>query len=186
MIVEALKCVHINKEDLSAIAVSHGPGSYTGLRVGTSTAKGLAHSLGIPIVAIPTLTAIAYEISKSVDSVDCIMPTIDARRKEVYTAIYTKDLDVIKPAQAFIISDFSMQELASGCHQLVICGNGAEKCNDATKEIDHIQIAPTKCSASNLCLLAHEKLQKGGIEDLTSYVPFYLKQPNITKPKKPF
>jgi tRNA threonylcarbamoyladenosine biosynthesis protein TsaB len=186
MIIDAMLNAGLDKASLSAIAVSHGPGSYTGLRVGASTAKGFAYSLGIPIIAIPTLKSLAFGIRNEIDSADCIMPTIDARRMEVYTSVYSNTLELIQPAQALVITKQSLEEISSGCHHLVICGNGASKCKDAITAMEHIRILPSKCDASNLCYLAHEKLEIGDIEDLSGYVPFYLKQPNITKPKKPF
>ena len=125
---EAINYVHTHKIILDAVCISEGPGSYTGLRIGCSTAKGLCYALNCKLISINTLKLIA-QITKNVHHIKdgYICPAIDARRMEVYTALYNCNLTDIKPASATILDDSFCMEYAKN-NNVYICGNGAEKC----------------------------------------------------------
>lgn len=167
--------------DVDAIAVSHGPGSYTGLRVSAATAKGLCFGLKIPLIALDTLEVIAH-YSKSQIAADLYIPMIDARRMEVYTKIYSKTLEVVKETHNLILEEGSFASYDLG--KILICGTGVEKTKAvfATKGYDFL---PFDLSARYLIALAIRKFEEEEFENLASYSPNYFKAPRITKSKKP-
>ena len=128
----------ISFEDLAAIAISEGPGSYTGLRIGVSTAKALSYTLSIPLISISTLKAMALELKKSAKDVHYYAPMIDARRMEVYTALYDKDLNEVMPIQAKILNDQSFIETLS-THKALFGGDGASKFKDLMSGISNLK-----------------------------------------------
>jgi tRNA threonylcarbamoyladenosine biosynthesis protein TsaB len=172
-------CLHeaeISFNQLNAIAISQGPGSYTGLRIGTSTAKGLCFALGIPLIAINTLKLIA---SAAVDrgSMHLVWPMIDARRMEVYHCVYDHQLNALTEMQNGIITEPGFRpELID--NRTVICGDGAAKAVD----ILQLPYVDVHAHAETMCSLAIQDYHSGFFVDLQSYEPFYLKQANITSP----
>ncbi len=114
-------------QDLQAIAVTAGPGSYTGLRVGMAAAKGFCYALNIPLIAENTLTAMAFAAREQLSAIDFLCPMLDARRMEVFTAIYKDDLDVVLPATAMIIDENSFSSYLLD-HQMSFFGPGSDKC----------------------------------------------------------
>src|SRR5690554_1018475 len=126
---EAIRFSRENKIKIDAISVSCGPGSYTGLRIGVSEAKGLAYGLGAKLIAIPTLDIMASTMSSKVDSDTLLCPMIDARRMEVYTSIYDSSLNIIEPTVAKIIDEDSFKDILSK-HKIVFFGDGAFKCKE--------------------------------------------------------
>ncbi len=157
--------------DLHAIAVSKGPGSYTGLRIGVSSAKGLCFALGIPLIATRTLKGMALQ--KQVKE-GVIIPMLDARRMEVYAAVYNADLAEIQPEMAKIITADSFAEFADkGPVHLV--GSGATKCRDilthSNFRIDDTIVPSSKTMSEE----AFRKFQAGEFEDVAYFEPFYLK-----------
>ena len=170
---------NINIQDLSAIAISDGPGSYTGLRVGASTAKGMCMALGVPLITIPTLYSLAHQYFKSDQYV---MPTIDARRMEVYTTIFRND-ETVEPVHSFIWEQSSVQLLAKKYSPLIICGNGISKAEHLFSNTD-VTLIPCEANADWMVPLAHTKFEKSAFVDLAYHDPFYFKSPNITIPKK--
>ncbi|MEM8895033.1 MAG: tRNA (adenosine(37)-N6)-threonylcarbamoyltransferase complex dimerization subunit type 1 TsaB, partial [Bacteroidota bacterium] len=126
MIDQLLSNANVEKKELSAIAVSKGPGSYTGLRIGTSTAKGLCYALGIPLIAIDTLKSMALEASMHVVGEAFIIPMLDARRAEVYCEVFNQDMEMITGPEPVILDHESFRHFKKES-KLVILGNGATK-----------------------------------------------------------
>ncbi len=183
MIKEVLDVAQIQISSLTAVAVSKGPGSYTGLRVGASCAKGICFAQDIPLLALPTLQIIAAEIATAPDvQSKRIIPMIDARRQEVYFAAYNHHLVELEPAQNKILDESAFIE-AQG-EPLIFCGDGAFKMDKYVLNGDNWAIRKSHASAKHMANLASERLQKGQIEDTAYFIPFYLKPPNITKSKK--
>ena len=165
---------------LSAVAISEGPGSYTGLRVGASVAKALCFSLEIPLISVSTLQALATPY-RTYD--DVVMSTIDARRQEAYAATYLKGAQQTS-VESVIFTTAKVQALALEFDQLIITGTGISKVAQLFEPYPHLIIKPSVCAASLLGPIAHEKYISKVFVDVAYYVPFYFKAPNITKPKK--
>lgn len=162
--------------DLSAVAVSQGPGSYTGLRIGVSSAKGFCYALNIPLIAVDTLQLLAkqIQIEKGI-----ILPMIDARRMEVFTAFYDKNFNQIRNVQAEIIDENSYAEIDEILH---LVGDGTEKfkttlTND--KFVFHSNVIYP--SAKEMSALSYEKFQNHDFVDVAYFEPFYLKDFLIIK-----
>lgn len=176
---EVLDEASINASQLSAIAVSQGPGSYTGLRIGVSSAKGLCYALQIPLISTDTLKALASNVS--VDNA-LIIPMIDARRMEVYSAIYSADGLLQREITAEVISAESYADL----HQdIYIVGD----CNEKVKSVlndqkFHFIDDVTFPSASEMSALSYQKFIDKNFEDVAYFEPFYLKDFLITTSKK--
>ena len=171
-------------QDLDAVAVSSGPGSYTSLRVGAATAKGICFSLNKPLVVVETLRSLAVATRKVVETEDAYYcPMIDARRMEVYCQIFDADGKPLEEAAAKIIGEGSFDEYFSAGKSLVFSGNGAQKCRpifDGKKA----RFEDVFCSAKHLVELSLEEFRAGRFVDLAYFTPNYLKAPNITTPKK--
>jgi len=167
---EVLKEAKLDFKDLNAIAVSMGPGSYTGLRIGVSAAKGLCYALNIPLIAIDTLELLARKIA--VDS-GVIIPMIDARRMESYTAIFDTDYNKIRETKAEVIGDSFFDDVAGTIH---LVGDGAAKYHEvlpAGKFVYHGgAIYP---SAAGMALLSFNKFKISDTVDVAYFEPFYLK-----------
>lgn len=174
----------INKEDMSAIAVSKGPGSYTGLRIGVSTAKGLCYALDKPLIAINTLHAMAQEVSMYAGKDEWLCPMLDARRMEVYTSLFSPDLNEVNETRALILDENSFGETLRQ-NNVLFFGNGSDKfrgligINDKARFIEGV--TP---SASAVGILATKSLEEGRFEDVAYFEPFYLKDFVATRPKK--
>ncbi|MFV8321463.1 tRNA (adenosine(37)-N6)-threonylcarbamoyltransferase complex dimerization subunit type 1 TsaB [Flavobacterium sp. LB3P21] len=176
---EIIKEAGITLNDLSAIAVSQGPGSYTGLRIGVSAAKGLCYALDIPLIAVDTLQALASQVAISNG---LIIPMIDARRMEVYSAVFAPNLERKREVLAEIITENSFEDLQE---TLYFVGDCAEKCKSVlTKEnyifLDEI-VYP---SAKEMSAISFEKFKKSDTVDVAYFEPYYLKDFMITTPKK--
>ena len=190
MIGECLREANAQLTDLKAIAVSRGPGSYTGLRVGTATAKGLCYALNIPLIAVDTLEALA-RASHSTDHPDSLyFPMIDARRNEVWMAAYDARFDIRVDAQPFIIENNLFERFleehfpAWKKNYVIFSGNGAFKLENGRK-FENMVFSPVKtCSSAFLASIAVDKLQRSEFQDISYFEPFYMKPPNITVPKK--
>ena len=169
-IVALLEENKITFQDVDAVAVSQGPGSYTGLRIGVSSAKGLCYALNIPLIAIDTLEVLARKISVEEG---VVIPMIDARRMEVYTAIFDKDFNQIRAIQAEIINEESYNDLNETIHLL---GDGASKFKTiltADNFVYHDEaVFP---SAQEMGVLSFDKYKKSDFVDVAYFEPYYLK-----------
>ena len=177
----------LTMEDCSAVAVSKGPGSYTGLRVGVSCAKGLCYGAGKPLVSVCTLATIAQmAIDNKLYTGEgdfLIVPMIDARRMEVYTANFNCKGEQLTPVEAKILDETSFAaELAAG--PVLFTGNGAEKFKDLVGGNPNAYFAPQEPPACGMRVIAADKLQKEEFEDNAYFEPFYLKDFVAGKPKK--
>jgi tRNA threonylcarbamoyladenosine biosynthesis protein TsaB len=179
-ITEILAEAKLDFKDLAAIAVSKGPGSYTGLRIGVSAAKGFAFAFDIPLISIETLQA----LSKSIQiETGVIVPMIDARRMEVYCAIFNKEQQQIGATEAKIIEENSFaQYLKEG--PVYFLGDGAEKCKQVIQHPNAIFVDDKYPSSKEMTALSWEKYKKNDIEDVAYFEPFYLKDFMVTKEKK--
>ena len=187
---ELLSRNNIKPDKLSAVAVSKGPGSYTGLRIGVSTAKGICFARHIPLIAIGTLEAMTqhviqnrklYNIPEDKPALFC--PMIDARRMEVFSMLYTEDGSVLKPITAEIIDEaFLSEELIK--NHVVFFGNGSEKCKKTLQSPNALFISDIDASAKFMCQLAWELYNKNKFEDVAYFEPFYLKDFVATVSKK--
>ena len=160
----------ITLNDLDAICVSKGPGSYTGLRIGVSSAKGFAFGLNLPLLAINSLQILAeMQINKGFD---LIIPMIDARRMEVYTAQFDTNGNQLTATEAKVIDETSFEELKG--KKIVFVGDGAEKCQEVLAHLDatFVQIFP---SAKYMCEQAEKRFEEKQFEDVAYFEPYYLK-----------
>lgn len=170
--------------DLDGIAISSGPGSYTALRVGSSVAKGICYAFDLPLMAIDTLTALARATAQKVHLSDALYaPMIDARRMEVYTALYDATGKIVEDRQAKIIDTNSFANYFEQGKRIVFSGNGAAKCQTV---LTHplAQFESLVCDAQHLVPLAELAYQQQTFEDVAYFSPIYGKAPNITVPKK--
>ncbi len=169
---EILKENDFSAKDLDAIAISKGPGSYTGLRIGVSAAKGLCFSLEIPLISVPTLTSLAMQVKEEGNGL--IIPMLDARRMEVYTAGFTATYDAVFETRAQILDPSAFQEeLERG--KVSFIGNGVEKFKEICSHGNAVFIEGKLPSAKEMIFLANEKFQREGFEDVAYFEPFYLK-----------
>lgn len=182
-----LNDLEIARNELSAVVVAKGPGSYTGLRVGVSTAKGLAMALDLPLISVNSLEGIAWQVQELAMLQDAwICPMIDARRMEVYTAIYDTEMNVQQETEAKIIEEDAFAELLK-TKKLIFAGNGAAKCKATFAHTDQaIVLTEVGCSARSLGKVAWKKYQEEAFEDLVVFEPFYLKDFVAIKAKNPF
>lgn len=170
--------------DLDAIAVSKGPGSYTGLRIGVSTAKGLCFALDKPLIAIDTLQMMAAGfLFQNPAYSGSVCSLIDARRMEVFTAVYTSKLDMVMPVNAKIIDELSFATQLDS-DQVAFIGDGAEKCKGIILHQNALFPEGNFNSAANMSKLAYTAYIAGRLEDVAYFEPFYLKDFVLTTPKK--
>lgn len=167
---EVFKLAKIQPKDLSAIAVSQGPGSYTGLRIGVSAAKGLCFALGIPLIAIPTLEVLAHKVKIKEGY---IVPMLDARRMEVYTAVYDHHYLSIESTSAKILEDYSLSEFLES-NPVYFIGNATDKAKTVIKHSNAIFLTEYP-SAQQMCSLSFNKFQNQDFKDLAYFEPYYLK-----------
>ena len=182
---EALKVAERVGQKLDAVAVSSGPGSYTGLRIGVSLAKGVCYALDIPLIAVPTLDLLADEVrrTKQLPANALICPLVDARRMEVYTALYSSDCTMLHTVSAVIVDETTFANDLEN-HPIWFVGDGAEKCTAIIRSDNAIfdgQIVPL---ASSMLPLAEKKYQEQQFEDVAYFEPFYLKDFVATVSKK--
>jgi len=162
--------------DLDAIAVAKGPGSYTGLRVGVSTAKGLCYALDKPLIAVNTLEAMSLQVIPFFPKGTLFCPMIDARRMEVYASVFNSEYEIVQKTEAIIMDEISFADLLKD-HKVVFFGDGAAKCQALLSENTNAiflgeEIRP---SAKTVGKLAGKSFDAGDFVDLASFEPFYLK-----------
>lgn len=172
-------------DELDAVAVSAGPGSYTGLRIGFSTAKGLCFALDKPLIVADTLLAWASLALSRSPGADRVIPMIDARRMEVYASVFGAQLNILSPAEAVILSDQSFEAHIGRAKRILVCGNGAVKW-DGGRSRQEIIRSDVPLRASGMIAEAWEKYSRGDFAEINFAGPKYLKSPNITTPKRPF
>lgn len=187
---EVMRVKKFQFSQLDAVAVSGGPGSYTGLRIGVSTAKGLCYASGLRLIAIPSLEAMAHHVTnnpstlgfeKTADLLYC--PMIDARRMEVYAAIYDNQLHKIRDIQADIIDHLSFTEFLQN-QKILFFGNGADKCKMTLQHPNALFLDNITTSAGYLADMAEAAYLAGNFVDVAYYEPYYLKDFVATIPTK--
>ena len=171
---EVLKKSNISVKELVAIAVSKGPGSYTGLRIGVAAAKGLCYSLDIPLISISTLHILSKQIQVKEQSL--ILPVMDARRDEVYCAVYDSSYNLIKKAVPKIINQDSFSELSYNS-KLYFIGNGQEKCKRLIENNTNLIFSNNNTfpSAREMTQLSYQKFKDLNFNDIAYFEPDYLK-----------
>jgi tRNA threonylcarbamoyladenosine biosynthesis protein TsaB len=175
LIDDLVKFSQLELKQIQAVAVSSGPGSYTGLRIGVSLAKGLCFALKVPLIAINTLELLAHQMSKQVDSDVLLCPMIDARRMEVYSMIVSVDLNPVLPIAPRIIDASSFHDLLQD-RKIIFFGDGSTKCRTVINHVNARFVDGVYPQASKMGERAGLKLKSGEIEDLESFEPFYLKE----------
>jgi len=185
LIQDAFKEIEMPMQSIDAVAVSKGPGSYTGLRIGLSVAKGICYALDKPLIAIDSLKALAYGMYNQIGITDALYsPMIDARRMEVYTALYDSKFDTpVLDTHAKIINENSFQEYINKKYRIILGGDGAEKCALVLHSplVTHHKIIS---SATFLVNLSHQAFNIQIFSDLLYMQPSYHKKPNITVARK--
>lgn len=182
MMEKVLKKAGIPSSDLHAVAVSEGPGSYTGLRIGISAAKGLCYALNIPLIAVGTLRLMCEDPEVKSSNADLYIPMIDARRNEVYTAVFSADGSVVKPIEAVVLDEHPFLPLLSE-KRAIFFGDGAPKFQSQISHPNASFSEVVNPDAAYMGHLAEEKYQRKEIENLAYYEPFYLKEFQAGKPK---
>lgn len=171
----------VTLKDLQAVAISNGPGSYTGLRIGISTAKGLCYALDIPLISVSTLDAMAQGLNGGKDQF--IVPMIDARRMEVYSAVYDSDKKRLSEAEAIVV-DEKFYSAFRRSRKLLLAGDGADKCQTLFHSESSIEILPDFMpQAEFMSQLAEKKFLNFDFENVALFEPFYLKE-FVPGPKK--
>ena len=186
MVEDALSFADSHAIPLDYVAVSEGPGSYTGLRIGCSTAKGVCYGRNARLIAVPTLKIITvplllYREDIEEDALFC--PMIDARRMEVYCAVYDRALREVMPVKAQVVEADTFTNTAGG-KPIYFFGNGAAKCKEVTKCPNAHFIDNIEPLAKNMLPLANQAIHAGRFEDVAYFEPFYLKDFIATTPKK--
>ena len=173
---EIVKEANVNFSEIKAVAVSKGPGSYTGLRIGVSAAKGLCYALQIPLISIDTMQVLAKKVA--IEN-GLIIPMIDARRMEVYSAIFDKNYNKIKDVEAEVLTENSYQDFDQAIYFI---GDCQEKCKKVLTK-DNFKFLPEIIfpSANEMSQLSFEKFQNNDFEDVAYFEPFYLKDFMLTK-----
>lgn len=178
-IMEYVREQHIR---LDAIAVSSGPGSYTGLRIGVSEAKGLSYGLDIPLIAIPTARIMASMMKEKADEDTLLCPMIDARRMEVYATFFDRSLHVIRETSADIVEESSYSDLLAE-RKIIFFGNGAEKCRSIITHPNALFFDDIHPLASGMVPLAEKDFVAKAFVNVAYFEPFYLKEFVATVPR---
>ena len=180
---QVLKESNLQPKAIKAIAISAGPGSYTGLRIGVATAKGLCYGWDIPLIALPTLRILAEQVSYEFTDIEYIIPMIDARRMEVFTAVYSHDFSPILGERAEILTESTFDTyLNKG--KTIFLGDGITKFQAICKHKNAYFWENKFPSAKQMGRLALEKYQSQAFEDIAYFEPFYLKEVYLVKSEK--
>lgn len=169
---EVLKDANIDKKQLNAIAISKGPGSYTGLRIGVSAAKGLCFALDVPLISTFTLEVLAQQVENK----DCyIVPMLDARRMEVYSAVFNSEKKQIRETQAEILNENSFQNYLNE-RKVIFLGDGAAKFEALCSHENAVFLTEKFPSSADMAHLVENKYKISDIENIAYFEPFYLKE----------
>ena len=179
---ELLQTANVSKTQIAAVGISKGPGSYTGLRIGVSAAKGLCYALKIPLISILTLEALAHQV---VNPQGPIVSMLDARRLEVYSAIYDTSYNETRQTEAEVITLDSYKELLD-LSPVYFIGNGVAKTQLLLSHPNAIFIENKLPSAAQMCTLTHAKFNDNDFEDVAYFEPYYLKDFIAIPSKKQF
>ena len=180
---QVLKESNLQPKAIKAIAISAGPGSYTGLRIGVATAKGLCYGWDIPLIALPTLRILAEQVSYEFTDIEYIIPMIDARRMEVFTSVYSHDFSPILGERAEILTESTFDTyLNKG--KTIFLGDGITKFQAICKHKNAYFWENKFPSAKQMGRLALEKYQAQAFEDIAYFEPFYLKEVYLVKSEK--
>ena len=182
MINDVLNLADVKASNLQAVAVSKGPGSYTGLRIGVSTAKGLCVALGIPLISVETLRLMTHQVASYNQSNILFCPMLDARRMEVYTMLLNSNFETLEPVNAKVLEENSYDEWLEKS-KILFFGDGSVKYNEVLKNEKAIFIADIKPSASKMGEISFLKFERSEFEEVKTFEPFYLKEFVAKKPK---
>jgi tRNA threonylcarbamoyladenosine biosynthesis protein TsaB len=186
---ELLSGAGLRAGDLEAVAVSKGPGSYTGLRIGVSTAKGIAYAASVPLIGVETTLSMFHGINEDLkkkyglDENTLFVPMLDARRMEVYYSVLAADGSMIKEISAEIIDENSFADFP-GDIRILIFGDGASKCSQVLKRDNIVFAGEFLISAAYMYKPAFKSLRERNFEDIAYFEPFYLKDFITSRPKK--
>lgn len=184
MIDNLLSYCEIERTQLDAVAISMGPGSYTGLRIGVSAVKGIAYALDIPVIGVNTLEAMAYGMRQRDVSEAWVCPLLDARRMEVYCLLQDETGALLWGTRPLIVDATTFQEELEK-HTILFFGNGSDKCKPLLENHANAKfISDIQPSAQWIGELARIKFEQSDFEDLAYFTPFYLKEYRTTQPKK--
>lgn len=176
-----LQQANIAASDLSAVAVSKGPGSYTGLRIGVSAAKGLCYALNAPLISVNTLQALALEVEQQ-EVNSCIVPMLDARRMEVYASVFDANYNEVRATKAEILNENSfLEQLNAG--KVYFVGNSNKKAKTLITHPNAVFLAHQLPTAKTMCRLSYDKFKSKNFEDVAYFEPYYLKDFMVMKPK---
>ncbi len=181
---EVLAEAGLEPKDLDAVALSIGPGSYTGLRIGTSFAKGLCYGTDIPLITIPTLKIIAQNAKEkyNIEEDALLCPMIDARRMEVYCCVYDSKLNEVRATEPQIIDENSFADILKD-KKVYFFGNGAAKCKSYITHENAIFLDEVYPLATSMIALSEEAYAEDNFADVAYFEPFYLKAAHVTMPK---
>ncbi|MFP4447588.1 MAG: tRNA (adenosine(37)-N6)-threonylcarbamoyltransferase complex dimerization subunit type 1 TsaB [Bacteroidales bacterium] len=186
---EIMEEVSIVASDLDAVSISEGPGSYTGLRIGVSTAKGLCYGASLFLISVPTLQALTqgllnqkHQIKGSIKDDDILVPMIDARRMEVYTAMFNSRNEYLKEAEPVILDENSFKDILEK-QRVIFFGNGAEKAKKVIHHQNACFVNSVDFSALHMISLSEQKFKNRIFEDIAYFEPFYLKDFQTTTPR---
>lgn len=174
MIESLFKSAGLPRTQLNAVAVSSGPGSYTGLRIGVSTAKGICYALDLPLITLDSLHVLASALSPKGDG-RWLCPMIDARRMEVYTCLLKETLEVIEETHPLIVDEQSFATMLES-HQIDFFGNGAAKCEAVIRHPNAAFVSGLYPRAASMGRLAFRKFESGAFADVRNFEPAYLKE----------
>lgn len=181
---DVLKAANVKPGELDAVALSSGPGSYTGLRVGTSFAKAMCFALKIPLIAVDTLEAIARAAIEETMLDAVYVSNIDARRMEIYLGVFDRTGKRLVENMAAVVESDLLTRLVPGERSVVLCGNGSDKSIDVLDSHNVIAL-DMEVNAQHLAPIAVQKFEDNEFADVVNFKPEYLKSPNITLSSKP-
>lgn len=182
---EVMKEAYLSYNQLDAVAVSMGPGSYTGLRIGVSTAKGICYAVNKPLIAVDTLESIAevFKADNQIEANDIICPMIDARRMEVYAAFFNSEINKVEDTKAIVLDEHSFDKYTAN-HHVKLVGDGADKCTSLYADIENVEvISGVRASAKGMAKATCKAFDEKRFVDVAYFEPFYLKDFVAGSPK---